>query len=88
MGENITNQDLCNLIQGLVKKSDDIHKQNESLKDELKQEIRSVKSDLTLELEKNNTENQSLKEENEKLKTTNFPIGTKQQKVQFDNLRP
>ena len=63
----VTNKDLFDAIQNLVKKTEDIQKQNDSLKEELKQEIKSIKSELTLEIER-------IKEENDKLKKENLDL--------------
>ena len=60
----VTNQDLYNLIQGLVAKSEQIQQQNENLKNELKQEIQSVKNDFSQQLTKITKESLSLREEN------------------------
>lgn len=66
--EVITNENIYQLIQGLMLKSDEIKQQNELIKEELKNELQIVRAELKGELEKIKNENQLLREENIKLK--------------------
>lgn len=68
MEKNVSIKDVYDLIQGLVKKNEEIVEQNNKIKEELKNEIKDLKKDICEEFLQIRDENAKLKKENENLK--------------------
>lgn len=66
--DNVSIKDLYKLLLEVKNKNDKLQIQNNTTKEEIKQEIRSTKNDIFKELEKIKEENNEIKKENENLK--------------------
>lgn len=79
----ITNKNIYDLLQNVLKKTDKIETTSDRNTDDLKQEIRNLKTEIKQELEGLRRENEEIKRENQNLKTR---ILTTERKLKKYNL--